>query len=153
MSHCDEKMTRFRNALRGAGVKITRQRLEIVREIVCSRGHPSVGEVFGAVRERVPSISLDTVYRTMRTLACLGLIHPVGSSSERVRFDADHEPHHHFICSVCGRAFDFKCPELDSIQVPEQALAIGSVRGGTRVEVRGVCRSCLRNENQMEEQK
>lgn len=146
----DEKVLQFRNALQCAGIKITRQRLEIVREIVRSRGHPSVGDVYEAVREKVPSISLDTVYRTMRTLAGLGLIHPVGSSSERIRFDADHEPHHHFLCSVCGEAYDFTCPELDRIPVPEQARAIGSVRG-SRIEVRGVCRSCLENENPKEE--
>lgn len=104
-----------------------------------------MGEVYDAVRTRVPSISLDTVYRTMRTLSGLGVIHPVGSSSERVRFDADPSPHHHFLCVLCGRAYDFVCPELDAVPVPEQAAAIGLVRG-SRIEVRGVCRSCLEKE-------
>lgn len=139
-------MTRcFEDALRKAGVKVTRQRLEIIGEVVAARGHPSIGEVYEAVRARIPSISLDTVYRTMRTLASLGMIHPVGTSGERVRFDADRTPHHHFLCSVCGEAYDFLCPELDAIPIPEQARSIGLVRG-SRIEVRGVCRKCLEKE-------
>lgn len=135
----------FMDALRGAGVKLTHQRLQIITELADSTGHPSVGEIYEAVRERIPSISLDTVYRTMRTLSGLGLIQPVGSGSERIRFDTDLCPHHHFVCCVCGEAFDFSSPELDALPVPEQARALGRVNGA-RVEVRGVCNRCLMKE-------
>jgi Fur family peroxide stress response transcriptional regulator len=145
----DERMmTRcYEDALRKAGIKVTRQRIEIIREVVHAEGHPSIGEVYEAVRLRMPSISLDTVYRTMRTLAAMGMIHPVGSSGERVRFDADKTPHHHFICAVCGEAYDFVCPELDDIPIPEQARALGLPRG-SRIEVRGVCTKCLEKERE-----
>lgn len=145
----DERMmTRcYEDALRKAGIKVTRQRIEIIREVASSTGHPSVGEVYDAVRLRMPSISLDTVYRTMRTLSAMGMIHPVGSSGERVRFDADRTPHHHFLCSVCGGAYDFVCPELDDIPIPEQARALGLPRG-SRIEVRGVCTKCLEKERE-----
>jgi Fur family peroxide stress response transcriptional regulator len=142
------RMTKcYEDALRKAGIKVTRQRLEIIREVVHAKGHPSIGEVYDAVRIKMPSISLDTVYRTMRTLAAMGMIHPVGSSGERVRFDADHTPHHHFLCSVCGEAYDFICPEFDTIPIPEQAQALGLVRG-TRIEARGVCKKCLEKERE-----
>jgi len=137
----------YEDALREAGVKVTRQRLEIIREVVLAKGHPSIGEVYEAVRVRMPSISLDTVYRTMRTLSAMGMIHPVGSSGERVRFDADSTPHHHFLCSICGEAYDFVCPELDAIPVPVQAQALGLVRG-SRIEVRGVCKKCIEKEGE-----
>jgi Fur family peroxide stress response transcriptional regulator len=145
----DERtMTRcYEDALRKAGIKVTRQRLEIIREVVHAEGHPSIGEVYEAVRLRMPSISLDTVYRTMRTLSAMGMIHPVGSSGDRVRFDADRTPHHHFICAVCGEAYDFVCPELDDIPIPEQARALGLARG-SRIEVRGVCAKCLEKERE-----
>ena len=129
--------------LREEGVRVTHQRLEILREISRGEGHPSVAEVFEAVRERVPTISLDTVYRTLRKLSALGLVHPVGYYPEGIRFDADRTPHHHFLCSVCGKAYDFTCEELDSIPVPEAAGRIGQV-SGARIEVRGTCRECMR---------
>ena len=143
MAGNDSALKCLMDALREAGVKLTHQRLQIVTELLETEGHPSVGEIYGAVREKIPSISLDTVYRTMRTLSGLGLIQPVGSGSERIRFDTDLRPHHHFVCCVCGEAYDFTCPDLDSIPVPLQAEALGSVRG-TRVEVRGVCNRCLK---------
>lgn len=129
--------------LREEGVRVTHQRLEILREIARGEGHPSVAEVFEAVRERVPTISLDTVYRTLRKLSALGLVHPVGYSPEGIRFDADRTPHHHFLCSVCGKAYDFTCRELDEIRVPEEARELGEV-SGSRMEVRGICRKCIR---------
>lgn len=144
MNSSEERIARLRKALEGAGVRVTHQRLEIIRALVSHPDHPSVAEVFRAAREAVPSLSLDTVYRTLRTLSGLGVIHPVGSSPERVRFDADSTPHHHFHCSVCGNVFDFQSPELDRIPVPDQALRIGIV-GDTRLEVRGVCRGCADN--------
>lgn len=131
--------------LREEGVRVTHQRYEILREIARGEGHPSVSEVFHAVRERVPTISLDTVYRTLRKLSALDLVHPVGYSSEGIRFDADRTPHHHFLCSVCGKAYDFTCDELDRIPVPEAAYRIGQA-SGARIEVRGICRKCMREE-------
>jgi len=142
MKHRAETLETMRRSLREAGIKLTHQRLEIISEVAYFSGHPSVSDVFNAVRERVPTISLDTVYRTMKTLSELGLIHPVGYSSDGVRFDADRAPHHHFLCSLCGEAYDFTCAELDAIPIPRQAMEIGTVRG-SRIEIRGICRDCL----------
>jgi Fur family peroxide stress response transcriptional regulator len=132
----------FKDRLREQGIRITHQRLEILREVVYSRGHPSISEVFQAVRKRIPPLSLDTVYRTMKKLSELGLIHPVGYSSDGIRYDADGTPHHHFLCAVCGEAYDFRCPDLDTVPVPEEAMALGEVTG-SRMEIRGICRKCL----------
>lgn len=137
-----ETLEMLYDSLRDSGMKLTPQRLAIVREVVYAGGHPSVSDVFSSVRKALPTISLDTVYRTMKTLSELGLIHPVGYSSDGIRFDADTTPHHHFLCAVCGEAFDFQCPELDEISVPAQARAFGEV-SGSRMEVRGICRNCL----------
>ena len=54
-------------ALRDSGLRLTHQRLEIVRVIAADRTHPDVETVYEAVRKRVPTISLDTVYRTLST--------------------------------------------------------------------------------------
>lgn len=135
----------FLQKLQEAGIRLTHQRLEIVHETVFASGHPSVSDIYEAVRLRMPTVSLDTVYRTMKKLAELGLIHPVGYSADGVRFDADRTPHHHFLCAFCGEAYDFRSSELDIVPVPEQAKKIGTVRG-SRMEVRGICRNCQKEE-------
>lgn len=103
--------------------------------------HPSVSEVYETVRGKLPTVSLDTVYRTLWKLSELGLINPVNSSGDKVRFDAGTRRHHHFVCARCGSTFDFESPSLDGVRVPEEAWRIGTV-WGARMEVRGLCAGC-----------
>ena len=51
---------------------------------------------------RVPTISLDTVYRTVATLADLGLVRRVALTPGPARYDANTTRHHHFVCTRCG---------------------------------------------------
>ncbi|MDA8177928.1 MAG: transcriptional repressor, partial [Deltaproteobacteria bacterium] len=81
------RLERFQAACRRAGVKLTHQRLEIFREIAGSTKHPDAETVYRGVRARVPTVSLDTVYRTLWLLDGLGLITTLGPRRESVRFD------------------------------------------------------------------
>jgi Fur family transcriptional regulator, peroxide stress response regulator len=137
----ERRLEQFMAAARKAGVKLTHQRLEIFREIASSLEHPDAVTVFRAVQARMPTVSLDTVYRTLWTLSDLGLITTLGSRRESVRFDANLEPHHHYVCVRCGLARDFVSAELDTLHIPDTVRSIGSIVA-TRVEVRGVCESC-----------
>ena len=132
----------FAEATRKAAVKLTHQRLEIFREVAASLEHPDADTLFRKVRRRVPTVSLDTVYRTLWLLNDLGLIRTLGPRRESVRFDANLEHHHHYVCVQCGLARDFESAELNALRVPEAVKSLGSV-SGTQVEVRGVCERCL----------
>lgn len=135
------RMTRFEQVCRDAGVRLTHQRLEVFREVARTGDHPDAETVFGRVRDRLPTISLDTVYRTLWLLNDHGLITTLGPSRERTRFDANLERHHHFVCVRCGLTRDFHSEELDELQLPSSARAFGRIET-TLVEVRGVCREC-----------
>lgn len=137
----EQRTERMREALRKAGVRLTHQRLEIFREVIGSGEHPDAETVFRGVRRRLPTVSLDTVYRTLWTLTDLGLLSTLGPRRERARFDANLEPHHHFICMRCRRARDFESAELDALRGPESVRAFGSVRE-IHVELRGLCAEC-----------
>jgi Fur family peroxide stress response transcriptional regulator len=134
-------MDRLLEALKTAGIRVTQQRMEIYREVMSSRSHPSVAEVYGAVRGKLPTISIDTVYRTLWKLSELGLINPVSSSGECIRFDSSLRRHHHFICARCGATIDFESHSLDGIRIPEEAWSLGSV-WGAQIEIRGICNGC-----------
>lgn len=135
----------LREALSAAGLRLTPQRAEVYREMVRGGGHPGASEVHEAVRRRLPSISLDTVYRTLWKLVELGLLRPLVTTGDRIRFDAVAEPHHHFVCVRCGRTFDFTSRELDDLEIPEAARRLGSV-WDAHLEARGICRRCLRKD-------
>jgi Fur family peroxide stress response transcriptional regulator len=136
-----DRLPRLREVLRRAGVKATPQRLEIFREVAGSVDHPDAEAVHHGVRKRMPTVSLDTVYRTLWLFRDLGLIRTLTPSHDRARFDANLAPHHHFICTRCGRTRDFTSGELDALAIPKAVQAFGRIES-TRVEVHGCCREC-----------
>jgi Fur family peroxide stress response transcriptional regulator len=135
------RMTRFERVCRDADVRLTPQRLEIFREVARTGDHPDAEMVYQRVRRRMPTLSLDTVYRTLWLLSDHGLVTTLGPSRERTRFDANLVRHHHFVCDRCGSTRDFYSEELDDLQLPPSARALGRIES-TLVEVRGVCREC-----------
>ncbi len=141
-----ERVERLSSVLRSNGFRLTHQRLEVVREIASTDSHPDVDRVFRGVRERVPTISLDTVYRTLGTLADLGLVNRVSGPALVARYDANTSKHHHFICARCGLIGDVESSELDGLSVPASAAELGDVDS---VEVRfsGVCHECAERDH------
>ncbi len=137
----ERRVDRFKSESRAAGLKLTHQRLEVFREVAASLDHPDADAIFREVRRRVPTVSLDTVYRTLWLLDDLGLVRTLGPRRESVRFDANLEHHHHYVCVECGLARDFDSVALDALRVPDAVKRMGSV-SGTHVEVRGVCERC-----------
>lgn len=131
----------FAAACRRQGIKATRQRLEILRELAATGEHPDAETIFRRVRKRIPAISLDTVYRTLRTLEEKSVIARVPSLKDRARFDANLDRHHHFVCAVCGRIDDFYSAALDGFVPPRAVADLGAVES-VHVELRGRCRKC-----------
>jgi len=115
----DRRLDRFKSAATAAGVKLTHQRLEIFREVASSLEHPDAEAVLRSVRKRMPTVSIDTVYRSLWMLNDLGLVTTLGPRRESVRFDANLEHHHHYVCVRCGLARDFESAELDALGVPD----------------------------------
>jgi Fur family transcriptional regulator, peroxide stress response regulator len=137
------RLDHFKAMCRQAGVKITQQRLEIFREVAASLEHPDAEAVSRIIRARMPTVSLDTVYRTLSLLSDLGLVRPLGPRRESVRFDANLARHHHYVCLRCGLTRDFASSALDGIRVPGAVKDLGSVVA-MQVEVRGLCAACAR---------
>jgi Fur family peroxide stress response transcriptional regulator len=137
----EKRIEQFRAAAREAGGKLTHQRIEIFREVASSVDHPDADTVFRSVHARMPTVSLDTVYRTLWTLERLGLITTLGPRRDSVRFDANPKHHHHYICIRCGLVRDFESEELNELRIPDAARDFGRVVG-MHVEVRGICEKC-----------
>jgi Fur family peroxide stress response transcriptional regulator len=141
----ERRIEQFRATAKEAGVKLTHQRLEILREVAASLEHPDAETVFRAVRARMPTVSLDTVYRALWMLNDLGLLTTLSPRRESVRFDANLEQHHHYVCVRCGLVRDFESAELNALRIPEAVSELGSVVA-THVEVRGICDGCAKEQ-------
>jgi Fur family transcriptional regulator, peroxide stress response regulator len=134
-------MAKFESAIRGAGIKMTPQRLEIFRQTAATTTHPDIETIHREVRKTMPGVSLDTVYRALALFAELGLVSTVQPQGHHIRFDANISPHHHFVCSNCGAALDFEDRDFDNLRIPKSASALGRVVS-RHVELRGLCAPC-----------
>lgn len=139
----ERRIKRFTETCSRAGIKVTHQRTEIFREVACSDEHPDAETVYQRVSKRVTGISRDTVYRTLSTLEAQGLISRTSAMGSAVRYDANMDRHHHFVCKVCGQVNDFASEALDDLPIPRSVKAFGSVESA-QVQVRGICLSCAR---------
>lgn len=139
------QLTDFEKLCRKKGLKMTHQRLEIYRELLTSLDHPSVESLFLRVRKRIPTISLDTVYRTLTMLEEGGMINRIQTSEGLARFESDYGVHHHLICKKCQKIEDFTWKAFDAMSIPPELDDWGAIQ--TRnIVVEGICSACLKKE-------
>ncbi|HKX12910.1 MAG TPA: Fur family transcriptional regulator [bacterium] len=137
------KMSLLEEKLRQKCLKITPQRLEILRAIQQHQcDHPSAELIYQTVKKRYPAVSLATVYKTLETLVETGEIKIAIVTQGRTRYDTRMDRHHHFLCSVCGQVQDIEL-KLDCMNacVPEAMQGKGKVQR-SEVIFHGVCSAC-----------
>lgn len=113
--------------------------------LTCLRGtdtHPSAEMVHQMLQPEHPDISLTTVYRNLTYFKNQGQIVSVATVRGVERFDANTEPHVHFICSGCDAVMD-----LHQIQVPhsldnEVEKSSGCRVSGCQLTFTGLCAKC-----------
>lgn len=127
--------------LRRHGLKVTPQRVEILRTILSTDCHPDAEYVHDQVRRQLPTIALDTVYRGLNSLVEHGLVERVDTRGDRARFDGKTEPHHHFVCEGCGMVADFDLPAVEELPMPPAVKKLGTIHS-RRLQVRGLCSDC-----------
>ena len=96
----------FRMAFHAAGMRVTRQRTAIYRELMGRYDHPDVEMLYKAVKPRMSNLSLFTVYRTVNALETAGMVRRVATWKGHARYDGNVETHAHFLCETCGRIVD-----------------------------------------------
>ncbi|HNR88821.1 MAG TPA: transcriptional repressor [Spirochaetota bacterium] len=119
----------------------SRQRERIFEYIQASMDHPSAQQVYDALREEMPALSLGNVYRNIRILIEEGRIVARDFGDGIERFDAITGTHYHFVCERCKRVSDFSMPVQERLTEAAQAVSAHSIRGHT-IQFFGVCRDC-----------
>jgi Fur family transcriptional regulator, peroxide stress response regulator len=143
LDHLQAQLTAFELACRKAGLKATHQRLEIYRELLQATDHPTADTLYQRLRLKLPTLSLDTVYRTLATLANRGLISKVETAESLARFEVPRIRHHHLICRKCGEIMDFVWSLLDEAPLPGEIMSWGKIDHKSLV-VYGTCNRCMK---------
>ena len=126
--------------LREHGYRTTAQRV-VIHDAVRSAGrHLTAEQVLSLVGERLPGISLPTVYATLDVLEELGLVRRVHTPSALL-FDPRPDDHAHALCRRCGRVEDVDA--VADLEGPVAAAArVGYAPDGAEVLVTGLCPDC-----------
>ena len=140
-----EQLQQLRQLFSDAGIKLTHQRLEIFKELLSASDHPSAEHIHTRLHERLPTIAIDTVYRTLATFDQLGLVKKLHILNERTLFDINLTAHHHFICTRCKEVKDIYWSDFDNSSLPTLVNEMGKIQS-RHLEIHGVCNSCLQAE-------
>lgn len=138
----DKRIDELKGLFLEKGLKLTHQRLEILKELSKAKDHPSAEMIHLRVKHRLPTLSLDTVYRTLLTFEKLGFLFKVPAKCPEARFDADLSPHHHFVCTDCRRIIDVDSEPLETESPDRLHSDVGRV-DRHEVVYHGLCSHCL----------
>jgi Fe2+ or Zn2+ uptake regulation protein len=139
----DEGEALLATALRQRGGRVTPQRL-VIRRVVGELGrHVTAEEVHAAVSERLPNVSLPTVYSTLELLEELGEVRKVHAGGDAVLYDPRPDDHHHLVCKSCGRVEDLDAA-VDAAPALRRARRTGFSAERASLVVTGLCRDCAR---------
>ena len=132
----------FRRRCKEQGLAFTFQRQVIYEAVVDSRQHPTPELIYEQVRQRIPSISLGTIYKNVKTFLDSGVLKEVTLHHGSLRLESNMTPHHHLVCSSCKAIFDIEESAVEPVQLPARGLPAGFSIKQCRVEFAGECKSC-----------
>ena len=138
----------FRDHLRGAGLRLTRERDRILSEIYRFDGHFRPEDLLIRFRNRGSRVSRATIYRTLDLLVETGLVRKEGfpgggAHYERAHKVQGHNHHDHLYCTACEAIFEFHNEEIERLQ--EQVCAHFEFEPHSHShQISGLCRDCRR---------
>jgi Fur family peroxide stress response transcriptional regulator len=88
------------------GLRMTRQRREVYKSLMANRVHPTAQDVFLEVKDKLPQISLATVYNCLEALTQHGIIRQVHFDRESCRYCPNLHEHGHFHDQSTGKIHD-----------------------------------------------
>jgi len=124
----------------------TKQRQAILEELQKLASHPTASELYEVVRQRLPKISLGTVYRNLELLAQMGKVRKLITSATEARYDGNLTHHYHLSCDNCGKIEDlYNIPLSVPGNIADSATGWEIV--SHRLEFAGLCPNCRQESN------
>ncbi len=130
------------DTLKSTGVRITPQRHAILNFLIHSMIHPTADDIYKALEDKFPNMSVATVYNNLRVFREAGLVKELTYGDSSSRFDFVTNDHYHIICDACGKIVDFHYPGLDEVEHLASHVT-GFQVNSHRMEIYGTCPTCI----------
>ena len=105
----------IRKRLSEKGLKITPQRITILKAVCGLNNHPTAENIIEHIHRSNPNIATGTVYKVLDTMVEKKLIRKVKTDGDVMRYDGVLEPHHHLYCSSGNLIEDYVDTDLDEL--------------------------------------
>ena len=122
----------------------SRQREAILEVIRSTDTHPTASWIYEKVREKIPNISLGTIYRNLAALTENGDILSINVGDGFEHFDGDILPHAHLHCRNCKGLYDAK---MKNAPISKIANEQGFITDTTIYIAYGLCKNCCESKN------
>ncbi|WP_019413444.1 peroxide-responsive transcriptional repressor PerR [Paenisporosarcina sp. TG20] len=129
------------DTLKSTGVRITPQRHAILEFLIQSSIHPTAVDIYKALEDKFPNMSVATVYNNLRVFRETGLVKELTYGDSSSRFDFVTNDHYHIICNSCSKIVDFHYPGLDEVEHLASHVT-GFEVNAHRMEIYGICPTC-----------
>jgi Fur family transcriptional regulator, peroxide stress response regulator len=128
-------------ALKERNFRLTPQRVELVRLIASSEGHPSAAQLYTKIRTRFPTMSHATVYKTLALLKEMNQVLEIDLRDDS-HYDGNRpDPHPHLICIKCNRIEDGDL-EFDPLSIKKLEKTSGYQIVRPQIAFYGLCPKC-----------
>ncbi len=123
--------------LKEKDIKPSFQRIKVLEYLMNDQEHPTADTIYRKLLDEVPTLSKATVYNTLNLFLEKGLVSPMSVDHHEIRFDVVTEDHGHFVCSKCGRVYNFpyqasnKYTGLDDFEIDDVEIVL-----------KGLCKYC-----------
>ena len=138
-NHTDDQLKQI---LRQHQIAVSHPRIALLRYMMQNRRHPNVETVFHDLRPDNPTLSLTTVYNTLRLFADKGLCAMLTIDDRQVYYDGMTHPHGHFMCAACGKIFDLPDNAMPTATHLQENGMEGFHVHEMHYYLKGTCRKC-----------
>jgi Fur family transcriptional regulator, peroxide stress response regulator len=135
-------MTNATQTLRNNNIKATPQRIAVFNAIYSTNKHPNAETIFRYLLPSYPSMSLATVYKTLKTLKECKLIQEINVGEDSFRYDFNITNHSHLICINCKDVSDINNSNWFKIIKEEIRSNTSFTPLYEQVYIYGVCNEC-----------
>ncbi|MEG2935292.1 MAG: Fur family transcriptional regulator [Clostridium sp.] len=136
--------TNFTQVFKEKKLKLTPQRIAVYNYLKSTKEHPSAETIHKALMEEYPTMSLATVYKTLKVLVEVGLVQELNVGEGNFRYDGMTSAHPHIHCICCAKVDDLEGVTFEELNQ--------TVKGNTNYDVLsnkvyfyGICPECKKS--------
>ena len=113
-----QKEVHFKDLLGSRGLKSTREREIILKELEARKDHFNAEKLYSVLNRKGTKVSRPTIYRTLKLLEQFHLIERLDIKKNCFYYEpmSHKRDHGHLVCQYCGKIVDFPCESLEFLK-------------------------------------